>query len=164
MLKILHAADLHLDSAFSGRSQGATARLRSALRAIPKQSAALCRAERCDWLLLAGDVFDGIPKPETLRELKRTLQEDSGLNGLQTQIPAGTRLNSIRVERRICHVDLSEEFLDKADPTWAMRVITASLCTLEGISAVRITVNGAVPEGYSPQMFGVWAPKDAWFL
>ena len=75
MLKILHAADLHLDSAFSGRSQGATARLRSALRAISEQIAALCRAERCDLLLLAGDVFDGVPNPETLRELKRTLQE-----------------------------------------------------------------------------------------
>lgn len=96
--------------------------------------------------------------------MMRLLLEDSGLNGLETQIPAGTRLNSIRVERRICHVDLSEEFLDKADPTWAIRVITASLCTLEGISAVRITVNGTVPEGYSPQLFGVWAPKDAWFL
>ena len=94
----------------------------------------------------------------------RLLLKDTSVNDLQTRIPAGTQLNSIRVERRICHVDLSEEFLDHADPTWAIRVITASLCTLDGISAVRITVNGAVPEGYDPNLFGVLTPKDAWFL
>lgn len=94
----------------------------------------------------------------------RLLLSDTGENDLQTYIPTGTRLNSIRVERRICHVDLSEEFLDKADPTWAIRVITASLCTLDGVSAVRVTVNGSVPEGYDPNLFGVLTPKDAWFL
>lgn len=75
MLKILHAADLHLDSTFTGRSEGATARLRPALRAVPEKIAALCRAESCDLLFLAGDVFDGAPAPDTLRELKRTLQD-----------------------------------------------------------------------------------------
>ena len=75
MLKILHAADLHLDSAISGRSQGATARLRAALRSVPHQISQICRKERCDLLLLAGDVFDGPHTPETLRELKQTLQE-----------------------------------------------------------------------------------------
>lgn len=96
--------------------------------------------------------------------MMRLLLEDSGQNGLQTRIPSGTRLNSIRVERRICRIDLSGEFLNNGDPTWAIRVITASLCTLEGISAVRITVDGAVPEGYSPKLFGVLTPDEAWFL
>ena len=100
--------------------------------------------------------------PEAL--MMRLLLEDSGMNGLQTRIPAGTRLNSIRLEKRICHVDLSAEFLKEADPTWAVRVITASLCTLENVSAVRITVNGAVPEGFNPRLFGVLTPNDAWFL
>lgn len=75
MLKILHAADLHLDSAFSGRSQGATARLRAALRSVPQQISQICRSERCDLLLLAGDVFDGPHTQESLRELKQTLEE-----------------------------------------------------------------------------------------
>lgn len=96
--------------------------------------------------------------------MMRLLLSDSGANDLQTRIPAETRLNSIRVEKRICHVDLSEAFLDAADPTWAVRVITASLYTLEGISAVRITVDGAVPAGFDPQLFGVLTPKDDWFL
>ena len=96
--------------------------------------------------------------------MMRRLLEDTGENDLSTRIPAGTRLNSIRVERRICQVDLSGEFLDGGDPTWAVQVITASLCTLEDISAVRITVDGAVPAGYSPRLFGVLTPKDTWFL
>ena len=75
MLKILHAADLHLDSAFAGRSAGATARLRPALRAVPDQIAALCRRESCDLLLLAGDLFDGPHTADSLQALKRALAE-----------------------------------------------------------------------------------------
>lgn len=75
MLKILHAADLHLDSAFTGRNQAATDRLRAALRSVPAQIAQLCRQEGCDLLLLAGDVFDGAPAAETLQEMKRVLAE-----------------------------------------------------------------------------------------
>lgn len=75
MLKILHAADLHLDSALLGRNQVATARLRGALRTVPEQIAEICRREGCDLLLLAGDVFDATPVPETLQALKRVLAE-----------------------------------------------------------------------------------------
>ncbi len=75
MMKILHAADLHLDSPFSGRNQEATARLRTALRAVPEQIAALCKRENCDLLLLSGDVFDGACTAETLHTLKRALAE-----------------------------------------------------------------------------------------
>lgn len=75
MLKILHAADLHLDSAFAGRSEAATGRLRGALRSVPEKIAEICRREDCDLLLLAGDVFDAQPTADTLRELKRSLAE-----------------------------------------------------------------------------------------
>ena len=73
MITILHAADLHLDSAFSGRGEGATARLRAALRSVPEQICAICARERCDLLLLSGDVFDGAPTAESLRLLKQAL-------------------------------------------------------------------------------------------
>ena len=73
MLKILHAADLHLDSAISGRNQAATTRLRAALRSVPEKIAEICRRENCDLLFLAGDVFDATPAPETLQNLKRVL-------------------------------------------------------------------------------------------
>lgn len=115
-----------------------------------------------------------IPMPTRLRQtgsvsqaemMLRALLLDSGINGFATQIPAGTHLNSVRLEDRICHVDLSEEYLTSPENLlWSGRVITASLCTLEGISAVRITVNGAVPEGYDGSLFGVLMPKVDWFL
>ena len=75
MLKILHAADLHLDSALSGRNEAATTRLRGALRSVPEKIVAICRRESCDLLFLAGDVFDGVPTAETLLQLKQTLEE-----------------------------------------------------------------------------------------
>ena len=75
MMKILHAADLHLDTPFGGHHEGATARLRAALRSVPEQIVMLCQRERCDLLLLAGDVFDGPCTPDSLRELKRSLAE-----------------------------------------------------------------------------------------
>ena len=75
MLKILHAADLHLGSAFSGRSEAATARLRHCLQAVPEKIAEICRREDCDLLLLAGDVFDVSPNAETLQRVKAVLVE-----------------------------------------------------------------------------------------
>ena len=98
-------------------------------------------------------------------QMLRYLLSDPGGNGIHSCISPGTRLNSLRVERRICHVDLSEEFLDRSmELKWAVRVIAASLTTLEGVSAVRITVDGAVPEGYPDAWFGVLVPKSDWFL
>lgn len=75
MIKILHAADLHLDSAFAGRGETATERLRVQLRAIPDKITALCKRESCDLLLLAGDVFDGAYTPESCAALKNALEE-----------------------------------------------------------------------------------------
>jgi spore germination protein GerM len=95
----------------------------------------------------------------------RYLLTDAGTNGLGTCIPPETRLNSIRVERLICHVDFSSEFLEDPQmlPT-AIRVLTASLCTLDHVFAVNITVDGRVPEGYPPSQFGVLVPKSDWFI
>lgn len=61
-MKIVHAADLHIDSPLRGldRYEGApVARLRGATRRALENLVALCVDERADVLLLAGDVFDG---------------------------------------------------------------------------------------------------------
>ena len=58
-MKILHSADLHLDSAFVGRSADAIAALRRAQLRLPGLLAELCRAHGCDLMLLSGDLFDG---------------------------------------------------------------------------------------------------------
>ena len=68
-MKILHTADWHLDSPL----QGAEA-LRQALAAIPGQIFELCRQERCDLVLLAGDLFDGAYTPHTYQDLYDVLK------------------------------------------------------------------------------------------
>lgn len=115
-----------------------------------------------------------IPMPTRLRQtgalsqpelVMRTLLIDPGTNDLGTWIPKGTVLNSIRVENQICHVDLSVEYLTVPENLLASgRVIAASLCELDGVSGVSITVDGIVPEGYDRSLFGVLTPRDDWFL
>ena len=53
-MKLLHGADLHLDSPLL-----ATPELQEALLSVPDRLAKLCRQEGCDAVLLAGDLFDG---------------------------------------------------------------------------------------------------------
>ena len=73
-LKILHSADWHLDSPFVGFSEQQRELLQQAQRKIPGKIAELCRKEDCDMVLLAGDLFDGEAKRETLELLKRELE------------------------------------------------------------------------------------------
>ncbi|MBE6950359.1 MAG: hypothetical protein E7451_03370 [Ruminococcaceae bacterium] len=124
--------------------------------------------------LAHGEQTGLIPLPTRLRQtgalpqaemMMRVLLSDSGLNGLSTCIPEGTQLNSLKLQKRVCHVDLSAQYLEKPENLlWAGRVIAASLCTLDGISAVRITVDGTVPAGFDGALFGVLAPRNDWFL
>lgn len=62
VVKIVHAADIHLDSPLRGleRYEGAPVeRIRGATRAALSRLVDLCIAERAGLLLLAGDLFDG---------------------------------------------------------------------------------------------------------
>lgn len=74
-MKILHSADLHLDSAFAGRSAEAVARLKRELLRVPGKLAAICRERECDLMLLSGDLFDGPWTAESLHALKTALKE-----------------------------------------------------------------------------------------
>ena len=74
-IKILHSADWHLDSSFAGFPEGERQFLRQAQREIPEKIASLCRRENCDLVLLAGDLFDGDPAPDTVRRVKRALAD-----------------------------------------------------------------------------------------
>ncbi len=58
MLKIVHAADLHLDSAFSSLSAEQAAMLRREQRRIVEDIAAQAERMSADLLLLSGDLFD----------------------------------------------------------------------------------------------------------
>ncbi len=72
-LKILHTADWHLDSPFTGFSQAQREVLKQRQREIPRKVAEACRRENCQMMLLAGDVFDGVPNRDTVDSLKAVL-------------------------------------------------------------------------------------------
>lgn len=57
-LKILHSADWHLGYAFSAFDGPRREYLQSQLEEIPHRAADLCRREKCDLVLLSGDILD----------------------------------------------------------------------------------------------------------
>ena len=70
-MKILHSADWHLDAPMAAGDDA----LRAALLAVPGKLAALCKEERCDLVLLSGDIFDGPATAESIRALRTALEE-----------------------------------------------------------------------------------------
>ena len=73
-MKILHAADLHLDTAFTGHPEAAVTYLKKAQLQVPETIARLCREQSCDLLLLSGDLFDGPATQDSIQALKSALQ------------------------------------------------------------------------------------------
>lgn len=74
-MKILHAADLHLGTPFTGRSEEAVRTLKKALLDVPQKIVQLCKVHNCDLLLLSGDLFDGVADAESLAALKSALAQ-----------------------------------------------------------------------------------------
>lgn len=74
-MKILHAADLHLDTPFTGRTETQVAYLKKALLQVPGKITELCKTHGCDLLLLSGDLFDGAASAESVQALKTALKE-----------------------------------------------------------------------------------------
>ena len=74
-IKILHSADWHLDSPFSSLSEETRAFLRQQQLQLPGKIAELCVRENCDLVLLAGDIFDGIPSRDCVSAVKAALKE-----------------------------------------------------------------------------------------
>ena len=64
-MKILHTADWHLDAPMQGYGES----LRQALASVPGQVFEIVKAEKCDLVLIAGDVFDGAYTPATYQNL-----------------------------------------------------------------------------------------------
>lgn len=75
-LKIVHSADLHLDSAFEALPGGKAALRRGEQRQLLAALAELARREEADLVLLAGDLLDSEDSyQETGRELYRSLSQ-----------------------------------------------------------------------------------------
>ena len=92
-MKILHAADLHLDTAFTGHCDADSQYLKKSLAALPETIAGLCRQHGCDLLLLSGDLFDGPASRESIDSVKAAL----GQLGIPTFITPGNH--------DFCHAD-----------------------------------------------------------
>lgn len=60
MIRLLHAADIHLDTGFSGRSPEVRRRLRDASREAFRRVVETALTESVDVVLIAGDLFDGV--------------------------------------------------------------------------------------------------------
>lgn len=74
MIKFLHAADLHLDSAFAGLTPDRAAKRRQEQRHMLTHMAELANGHGCDLWLLSGDLFDSDNAfPETVEALCRAL-------------------------------------------------------------------------------------------
>ena len=76
MLRIIHAADLHLDSPFASLPPEQAVQRRRQQRQILQEITELCQI--ADLVLLAGDVFDDRQVcPETVELMKETVTADS---------------------------------------------------------------------------------------
>lgn len=76
MIKFLHAADLHLDSAFSGLPAEKAVERRRQQRQLIRRIADLCNENDCDLMLLSGDLFDSENAyPETIEALVSALAD-----------------------------------------------------------------------------------------
>lgn len=74
-MKLLHSADWHLDSPFTGRTPEQRKALRKAQLKIPGKVAEVCRREGCDIMVLSGDLFDGPYSQESLDAVRSALEE-----------------------------------------------------------------------------------------
>ena len=86
MLKLIHTADLHLDSPFSGLSPEKAAQRREEQRQLLSALAELARTRKADALLLSGDLLDGT---STYRETIRALSTHLGAAGCPVFIAPG---------------------------------------------------------------------------
>ena len=65
MFKFLHAADIHLDSPFKGLGRYDNApeeEMRNALRAALQSLVSVAIDEKCAFIIIAGDLYDGTKK------------------------------------------------------------------------------------------------------
>ena len=75
MIRFIHAADLHLDSAFVSLDPEEARLRRQELRDLPEKLAELARGRKADLVLLPGDLFDGSEVyPETVERLRLALE------------------------------------------------------------------------------------------
>lgn len=74
-LKLLHSADWHLGSPFASFPEEQRQLLIREQKLLPGKVTEILRQEKCDLVLLAGDIFDGNPGREWVELLRKALAE-----------------------------------------------------------------------------------------
>ena len=74
-MKILHTADWHLDSPFTGLDPENASFLRQEMSRLPEKITKLCKVEKCDMLIIAGDLFDGPYTKQTMTILRSAFSQ-----------------------------------------------------------------------------------------
>mgnify|MGYP003309850291 CR=1 FL=1 len=93
------------------------------------------------------------------------LIQHTDYNGFSSPVPGNTGLNSLMTFEGVCHIDLTEQFLSQPEALeQAVRSIVASVCALEDVFSVQITVDGQIPEALDPGLFQVLSPQNDWFV
>ena len=105
---------------------------------------------------------------EIAEQAIHTLIGYEGRNGIENCIPSGTKLLSLRMENNVCIVDFTGEFLNGCandlEETLAVRSVIATLCALDGISAVEILVEGIEPNYRDNALSRSRQPQENWFV
>jgi len=100
--------------------------------------------------------------------LLRQLVSFKARNGLTCPLPSGTSVQSVDESDGVCHVDFSESFLKCAgnedEEKLAVRSVAATLATLDGVHAVRITVNAKSAGLRYMKLSETYTPDESWFF
>lgn len=107
--------------------------------------------------------------PRPLGELVvRKLLSSEPVNGLTNLMPAGTKLLSLETIERVCYVDFSKEFANISGGTSAewqtVRAVVASLCSIPGIDAVVLTIEGGTVRLPNVDLSNPISPDSNWFF
>ena len=114
MIRILHAADLHLDSPFDALGEQKAALRRREQRELLRSLASLRAGRGCDLVLLSGDLFDSDAAWTETEELLRLTLSELAVPvfispGNHDYYKAGGRWDSLRLPENV-HVFTSPDF------------------------------------------------------
>ena len=93
---------------------------------------------------LASEPYGSAPPEEPIPDLVAALLDGPDSPGLTSPFPDGVRLLGWELEDGVLHLDLSEQYggLSGVNLTVADACLTLTLCQVEGVDAVYVTVEG----------------------
>lgn len=101
-------------------------------------------ADRSAQNALVSEPYGSEPPAEPIPDLVAALLDGPDSPGLSSPFPEGVRLLSWALEEGVLHLDLSEQYggLSGVNLTVADACLTLTLCQVEGVEAVYVTVEG----------------------